>query len=355
MALTKCINSESKQYKPVLVDKLILDDVPTVNSLNAITSDAVARAVAGASGEVPAVTENDNGKVLKAIYDEGGPAVEWGEAAPAVTVDQTYNALSENPQSGIAVAEAVTSVDKISTVQASGTEIDIAVTGNAPLTLIAEDYDSIPGPSTTLSFSSAEYISTQGGNPMYGIHVVFDLPSAQTLPVSARLTVNQDIVGSDTRYSLGLVVFGEAEDDFVRTNQATTVDVIGIISSDTTLLAGNYDVTLSTGSGNPGYSFTQVGFVIMGHGQEPAWSDFVNYIITNASTLFSMSVPTTVKTARLLPAASSIDANKVLTVNASGKPEWATATVELPSYSDADAGKVLQVQDDGSLAWVTLS
>lgn len=106
-SLTKCINSESKQYKPVLVDKLILDDVPTVNSLNAITSDAVARAVAGASGEVPAVTENDNGKVLKAIYDEGGPAVEWGEAAPAVTVDQTYNALSENAQSGTAVAEAV--------------------------------------------------------------------------------------------------------------------------------------------------------------------------------------------------------------------------------------------------------
>lgn len=106
-SLTKCINSESKQYKPVLVDKLILDDVPTVNSLNAITSDAVARAVAGASGEVPAVTENDNGKVLKAVYDAGGPAVEWGEAAPAVTVDQTYNALSENAQSGTAVAEAV--------------------------------------------------------------------------------------------------------------------------------------------------------------------------------------------------------------------------------------------------------
>lgn len=104
MALTKCINSESKQYKPVLVDKLILDDVPTVNSLNAITSDAVARAVAGASGEVPAVTENDNGKVLKAIYDEGGAAVEWGDLP---TVDQTYDASSENPQSGTAVAEAV--------------------------------------------------------------------------------------------------------------------------------------------------------------------------------------------------------------------------------------------------------
>lgn len=81
MAVTKVINSESKQYKPVLTDMLVLDAVPTVNSLNGVTSDAVARAVAGASGEVPQVTENDNGKVLKAIYDAGGPAVEWGEAA----------------------------------------------------------------------------------------------------------------------------------------------------------------------------------------------------------------------------------------------------------------------------------
>lgn len=66
-------------YQPTLTDKIVLDSVPTVNSLNGVTSDAVARAVAGASGEVPAVTENDNGKVLKAIYDEGGPAVEWAE------------------------------------------------------------------------------------------------------------------------------------------------------------------------------------------------------------------------------------------------------------------------------------
>lgn len=81
MAITKCINSEYKQYKPVLTDKLVLDAVPTVNSLNSVTSDAVARAIAGASGEVPVVTESDNGKVLTAIYDEGGPAVEWAEAS----------------------------------------------------------------------------------------------------------------------------------------------------------------------------------------------------------------------------------------------------------------------------------
>ena len=75
-------------YQPVMTDKLVLDSTPTVNSLNGVTSDAVARAVAGASGEVPQVTENDNGKVLTAIYDESGPAVEWG-AIPGELPDTT--------------------------------------------------------------------------------------------------------------------------------------------------------------------------------------------------------------------------------------------------------------------------
>lgn len=74
-------------YQPVMTDKLVLDSTPTVNSLNGVTSDAVARAVAGASGEVPQVTENDNGKVLTAIYDEGGPAVEWGDAPSGLPDD----------------------------------------------------------------------------------------------------------------------------------------------------------------------------------------------------------------------------------------------------------------------------
>lgn len=100
MAITKCINSDSKQYKPVLTDKLVLDDAPTVNSLNGVTSDAVARAIAGASGGVPQVTENDNGKVLTAVYDEGGAAVEWAEAqggggSSTSAFDTTFNLVND--------------------------------------------------------------------------------------------------------------------------------------------------------------------------------------------------------------------------------------------------------------------
>lgn len=120
MAITKVINSESQAYRPVLTDTLVLDAVPTVNSFNSVTSDAVARAVAGASGEVPQVTENDNGKVLKAIYDAGGPAVEWGES----TVDQNYSASSTNAQSGVAVAQAIAAIPSASYTAGDGIDID---------------------------------------------------------------------------------------------------------------------------------------------------------------------------------------------------------------------------------------
>lgn len=108
--MKKQIVSQTRQYQPSYDDELLLDDTPRVNSFNSVTSDGVARAIAGASGEVPVVTENDNGKVLKAVYDEGGPAVEWGEG---VTVDQAYDATSTNAQSGVAVAGAIGSVNQV--------------------------------------------------------------------------------------------------------------------------------------------------------------------------------------------------------------------------------------------------
>ena len=105
--MRKIINSTSPKYEDQITEELIFDTAPTVNSFNAVTSDGVARAIAGASGEVPQVTENDNGKVLTAIYDAGGPAVEWGSIP---TVDQTYDADSTNAQSGVAVAEAIAGI-----------------------------------------------------------------------------------------------------------------------------------------------------------------------------------------------------------------------------------------------------
>lgn len=110
--MKKQLVSATKTYQPSYPDELLVDDKANVGSYNLITSDAVARAVAGASGEVPQVTESDNGKVLTAVYDEGGAAVEWAESQGG-NVDQTYNSASTNAQSGTAVAGALATVDEV--------------------------------------------------------------------------------------------------------------------------------------------------------------------------------------------------------------------------------------------------
>ena len=110
--MKKQLVSATKTYQPSYPDELLVDDKPNVGSYNLITSDAVARAIAGASGEVPQVTENDNGKVLTAVYDEGGAAVEWAESQGG-NVDQTYNSASTNAQSGTAVAGALATVNEV--------------------------------------------------------------------------------------------------------------------------------------------------------------------------------------------------------------------------------------------------
>lgn len=105
--MLKQITNTDKKYVSVPVTDLKLDAAPKVNSFNGITSDAVARAIAGASGEVPQVTENDNGKVLTAVYDEGGPAVEWAEAQgglPEITESDNGKVLKAQYDDGTTTA-----------------------------------------------------------------------------------------------------------------------------------------------------------------------------------------------------------------------------------------------------------
>lgn len=171
MALTKIINDENKSYRPVLTDKLVLDAKPTVNSFNSITSDAVARAIAGASGEVPQVTENDNGKVLTAIYDDGGAAVEW--------------ATAQGGESN------VTTSDHQFVVGVNGTGVPITVDciGGTP---VME-----PGYIT----DNGEF-KTNSNNYLY---IIFDLqlPNNNLGTDTATLTVPEDIDLSATGYGIG--------------------------------------------------------------------------------------------------------------------------------------------------------
>lgn len=113
-----------------------VDQTYNASSTNAQSGTAVADALSGVN-QVPASTSSDEDKVLTVdsngdpvwAASQGAPQVQanWTETDPtdpsyiqnkptipaAVTVDQTYNSASTNPQSGTAVAGAIAGVNQV--------------------------------------------------------------------------------------------------------------------------------------------------------------------------------------------------------------------------------------------------
>lgn len=374
MALKKVINSATQQFEPVLVDKLVLDAVPTVNSFNSVTSDAVARAVAGASGEVPAVTESDNGKVLKAIYDEGGAAVEWGEAAPAVTVDQTYNALSENPQSGTAVAGAIATVKQVpaSTASDSSKVLTVNASGNP-------EWQTAQGGGS--SYTAGDGIEIDNGEISVGIAKTLDIvPAAVTTTYTAPLegyvslpqALRSSVLSSNAELTIQF-----PQDSFWSYDQPTKPVRIGVtdgrgnylVSSEVSLTYyqnGSYSnlnaqtVTVSCPASNWEYSSGSSISAISEMVVIPADSNGMGEAFQCAfggNITFTLAQPdpnkNVVTVKNPLPASTSADANKVLTVNSNGAAGWQPVD-EVPDVTSSDDGKVLTAAysgGTGSYSW----
>lgn len=325
MAITKCINSESKQYKPVLTDKLVLDAVPTVNSLNSVTSDAVARAIAGASGEVPQVTENDNGKVLTAIYDAGGPAVEWAE-----------------PQGG----GSVTTVDKAFTVGVNGTGLPITV-------------DCANASETTTSVPVTED-SQPVTSPSDYVRVYFPLSGLSSCDLGANtatLTVPNSVSYADlTQFgtaSMNAFYYNSTAADPTRAPMLT-MTTSPWNSTTKTLTAGTY--TLSGSNPVPTQFADGILLSLQGGGED--FPTFVASLSEEMATWTLTYAGNTVVTGytikpTVIATPGSDATGKVLTVtDTQGNYGWQPVPTELPTAGVGKAGKVLTVSQYGSPTWL---
>lgn len=185
-----------------------VDQTYNSSSTNAQSGTAVAEAVSDALStinQVPASTSSDEDKVLTVdsngdpvwAASQGAPQVQanWTESdttspayiqnkptiPAAVTVDQTYNASSTNPQSGTAVAGAIASVnqvpastasdeDKVLTVNSSGNPVWAPAQGGAQVQSDWTESDTtdpayIQNKPTTKSISAGSGISiTESSN-----------------------------------------------------------------------------------------------------------------------------------------------------------------------------------------------
>lgn len=378
MALTKIINDENKSYRPVLTDKLVLDAKPTVNSFNTITSDAVARAIAGASGEVPQVTETDNGKVLTAVYDEGGAAVEWADAPVSlpdmtgndgkilgavdnsgtmeaqwinppdglpsvtgnagkvlkvnagatgvewanestVTVDQTYNSSSANAQSGTAVAQAIASIPSSSYTAGDG----IDITNNAVSAKLATGLK-IESGSLSINESIGRATYDYSGElftldpdmcaAIDGSGLTFTKKSS----ISIYGNVYWAIIPKSSASSYWVsnyLIFGSSVN--VSTNPTIT-----LLSSN--INSGSSTITWATVKASPSNYCVACLTTTVDGGLQPAKFTLTQADTSTGTIAYTKPFVDAIVVANPLPDSTSDDKNKFLTVNSQGSAVWDT-------------------------------
>ena len=138
------------------------------NSENPQSGTAVAEALQTVPDELPSITGNA-GKVLK--VNSGATGVEWANDGSSVTVDQTYNSTSSNAQSGTAVAEAISS---LATVASTGNYADL---NHKPKTkVVLDNAASYSSQAFTWTLTSEQKAKVAGfANPLVTVQVSLDL------------------------------------------------------------------------------------------------------------------------------------------------------------------------------------
>ena len=216
------------------------------------------------------------------------------QAAPAITVDQTYDATSTNAQSGTSVAQAIGSVDAVPNVTSSdsgkvlvanysGGEGSYAWSSIPPANAIILDY------SSTWADFHTPY--SAGRKDIYYKHTSPYNPLNPRAELYLHLTAVSDVDGSSTNFTYALF---EGAWDSDREYSARC-------------------------------KFRYSGKPLVYH---TSWEADQSYSASSrmaqSGIAVSQAVEQAISSVNQVPESTSADADKVLTVNAQGTPEWAT-------------------------------
>ena len=253
-------------------------------------------------------------------------------------VDQTYNASSTNAQSGTAVAQAIASIPSASYSAGDGIKIS----------------------SNTIS---ADYTKVQSALD-FGSDFTFENPTQYT----STTTLDARSVAIPTDAATQFTLPGTLEALPFAIGNVTLQLQVGSGSTWTTIKSGNYP----SQSLVPADFYTNVNIPAGMNGKYIRW--FCTYqfytgtqtshiTIENFDTTancFTVKGTGTLALTDPLPASTSADANKVLTVDSNGAAGWQNVPTpsvdEVPAVTSSDDGKVLKATysgGQGSYAWGT--
>ena len=243
---------------------------------------------------LPPSTSEDAGKVLK-VDSDGVPG--WGEDAMA-TVDQNYDSESTHAQSGLAVAQAISGINEVPAVESTDDSKVLKATYSggvgtyswetAPASQVNSDWDAVSGVAQILNKPTLATVATSG-----------DYTDLQNKPTIPAAQVQSDYAQSDNsavdfiKNKPDLSVYAQSAN---LATVATTGDYTDLLNKPTIPTVPTTDQTYNSASTNP-----QSGTAVAG----------------------------ALATVNQVPASTSADENKVLTVNAQGTTEW--ANTQLPS------------------------
>lgn len=334
MAINKVINSQSQEFQPVLTDTLVLDDKPTVNSFNTVTSDAVARAIAGASGEVPAVTESDNGKILTAIYDAGGAAVEWADAPSGIPdmTGQDGKILGAVNNGDAMEAQWISKPE--SNVTTSEKQFVVGVNGTGhPITVDCANATTV---GTTSTFTENGSYTTFQDKPSV------KFPLAHLAPCSlgsgtATLTIPEDITYDTMNMAISSVTIYYWSET---RGPVSTCTISESFLASGKIKAGTY--TISGANPYPSYFSDGILFYVYGSGNPTAWNAFLTAFaeaVQSWTLSYSASEVTGYSiTPAVLPTVTG-NAGKVLGVNSGATGvEWVAPAEYTMVYNTTPAG-----------------
>lgn len=179
---------------------LTVDEVPTLDSLNPVSSDGVARAVIQAGAELPTRGSSDTGKVLTVANSAGDLEWDTPEGSIPDMTGKNGKVLGAVDDNGTMKAQWVDqpTVPTLATVATTGSYDDLTNKPSIPAAQVNADWNAVSGVSQILNKPNLATVATTGSYS--------DLSNKPTIPTVP--TTDQTYNASSTNPQSGTAVAG---------------------------------------------------------------------------------------------------------------------------------------------------